>query len=189
MKRKALPPSSRGSTQIRPSCFSTIRLQIVRPMPVPGMVAPVQALEHLEDVLCLVRSHTGAVVLDAELPMAVHPLRVHVHLGVLGVPVLDGVRDQVLEQLREQGGLARGRWAGLRRAASAPRSESRRFRPSRASRTDAVAVHELHAQLGAAHARVFEQRVDHSLHPLHAVHGGVDEAIGLRVELARVAAL
>src|SRR5690242_16860233 len=64
-------------------------------------VAIVQALEHEEDALAVLRIEPDAVVRDAERPRAAVLARRDVHARGFGAAELERVGDQVLEELRE----------------------------------------------------------------------------------------
>src|SRR5690348_1215814 len=64
-------------------------------------VAVVQALEHEEDALAVLRIEPDAVVGDREEPRAVVFAGAHVHARTLGAVELERIRDEVLEELRE----------------------------------------------------------------------------------------
>src|SRR4051795_3772764 len=66
----------------------------------PGGVPPADLCERLEDPLALLGRHAGAVVDHVDPPVpALFALGDHHHLGTVRVRILDGVGEQVLEDL------------------------------------------------------------------------------------------
>ena len=73
-EEKVAPWPGSPLAQIRPPCRSTIRLQIARPMPVPGILAAaVQPLENHENLVLVLLLEADAVVPDAEEPLPLAP--------------------------------------------------------------------------------------------------------------------
>src|SRR4051794_15882627 len=147
----------------------------------------VQAVEGLEDLLGLVGLHADPVVGHREPPRALDLAGADLHLGVLAVRELDGVRDQVLEHLAEV-------------AVVGPDSRHLGYLDRRARLLDragehvedlvhdAVDRHLLAPQLAAARARVLEQAADQLA---RVSRGGADPVDELRraAELLPVAGL
>ena len=102
---------------------------------------------------------------------------------------LIALRDQVLEHGGQQRRRRRARRAARRRR---PRRRSPRARPRAGPRpapTSSRGLDALERRRQPADARELEQVVDQLLHPLGAVDGELDVAVGALVELALVAAL
>src|SRR3954469_4998327 len=147
------------------------------PDPRAGVGAlPVQAVEGLEDLLGLVGLHTDPVVGHGEPPRALDLAGADLHLRVLAVCELDGVRDQVLEHLAEVAVVGPdGRHLGdLDRRA---RLLDRPGEHVQHLVDDAVDRHLLAPQLAAARARVLEQAADQLA---RVSRGGADSVDELR---------
>ena len=67
VKKKLDPLSGSPAAQILPPCRSTMRLQIARPIPVPGYLPrPCKPLENQEHLVLVLLLETDAVVLRRE---------------------------------------------------------------------------------------------------------------------------
>ena len=100
-ERITVPAPSAGSAQIAPPCASTILRQTARPIPDPGDLLAVRALEHREDLVAELRRDAHTVVADTEQPRRLATLGGNAHLRRLVGMELQPTRDEVLKHATE----------------------------------------------------------------------------------------
>ena len=98
------PSPGCDSTASEPPCASAKERARKSPRPVPGFALPGGATELLEDLILVLRSDAGTRVPDSHDHVAVVRLAPDADLRA-GVRVLDGVRDQVVDQLPQPFGV------------------------------------------------------------------------------------
>src|SRR2546427_62363 len=148
----------------------------------------VKSLKDHEDALEVFRRDADAVVPDGEHAFRRARLRADMDLGSLAAAELDGVADEVLQQLDELSlvGHDSGQFVARHQGARLPDGNAQ-IRPHGAQHS--VDVYRLHRLSPGADARELQEVVDESLHPNRAVHREVDERASLVVELFTVATL
>ena len=147
-----------------------------------------QALKNHEDALEVIRRDADAVIADGEHAFRRARPRAHMDMRSLATAELDGVADEVLQELHKLSlvGHDGGQFVVRHERARLPDRDAQ-IRPHGAQ--DAVDVYRLHRLPPGADARELQEVVDESLHPNRAVHSEVDERAPLIVELVAVATL
>ncbi len=106
------------------------------------------------------------------------PLDPHVHLRRAVAVELDGVADQVLEQLNQLPGVGRH---GRQRVVRHPRATlfNRDLQIGQRVAQDDGAIGRLEGFAARAHTRIGQQVVDEYLHAAYPIHGIADELVGI----------
>ena len=101
MNLKVEPYPACDSTQILPPLCSMIFLQMARPMPLPGYsVRACRRWKATKIVFRVLRRNSDSVIADAEPPALVRLFSLHGNQRRIFPAELDGVPDQILENLR-----------------------------------------------------------------------------------------
>ncbi len=147
-----------------------------------------QALKDHEDALRILGVNPNAVIPDGEEPLALFPFGPDMHLGRLLATELEGVADQVLEDLSQLSGIGQHGWeggAGHHR----PILLDRHLQVGERLVQDRLAVDGFKGLAAGRHPRIGQQVIDQGLHPFGAVHGIRDELVGIRIEVVLIAFL
>src|SRR6267143_633317 len=146
----------------------------------------VQALKNHEDALEVRRRDADAVVPNGEYAFGGAGLHADVDLRSLATAELDGVADEVLQQLDHLCLVGHdGGQLIVRHQRARLFDGNTQIRAHRAQ--DPVDIYRLHRLSLSTHARELEEVVDESLHPHRAVHGEADKLAPLVVDLVAVA--
>ena len=150
--------------------------------------AGVEPLEQDEHPLAILGGDPDAIIADGERPCAILALGGDVNAQRSFGPKLDGVADQVLEQLGQLGGVADDGREGIVGQVGVTLVD-RHPQAGFDTLEDRFEIDVLHLDVAPPGAGVREKVGDQRLHPPPTVHGVGDVPLGALVQLAAVPAL